>query len=364
MSQTKNPERRSKGIFSDFPRWAKKSLFPTPGQSLISLVLILFLGMLFLEAFQWLIIDSVWEGTSVTCRKSEGACLVFLREKATFILFGFYPRELLWRPLAALLILFGYILYAKNPSKWDRKTFWNAVIVFPLCFYLMKGGKFGLELVPPSKWGGLPLTVMLATVGIIFSYPLGIILALGRAGKLPLVKSVCIVIIELIRGVPLISFLFMSSLMFPLFLPEGVNIHELIRAQAAIIIFMSAYMAEVVRGGLASIPKGQYEAADALGLGYWKKMGLVILPQALRIVIPPTVNTFIGMFKDTSLVIIIALFDLMNTTKTSQQDTDWLGFSLEAYLFAAVIYFIFCYSMSSYSKKLEIEFAPGEARKR
>ena len=231
--------------------------------------------------------------------------------------------------------------------------------MFILFFWFMRGG-FGLEVVTNDKWGGLPLTLMLATIGIIFSYPLGIVLALLRRSNLKILKTLSVLYIELIRGVPLISVLFMSSVMFPLFLPEGVNFDKLLRAQIAIILFVSAYMAEVIRGGLASIPKGQYEAAHTLGLSYFDTMRLIIVPQAIRVVIPPTVNTAIGMFKDTSLVLIIALFDLLNTTKTALRDPEWLGFSLEAYVFVGIIYFVFCYSMSKYSRGLEAQFGMKE----
>lgn len=222
---------------------------------------------------------------------------------------------------------------------------------------LMKGGLFGLSSVDSEQWGGLPLTLLLAVFGLTAAYPLGVILALGRQSKMPAIKYLCIVYIELIRGVPLISLLFMSSIIFPLFLPEGININKIIRAQAAIILFTAAYIAEVVRGGLQGISKGQYEAAESLGLNYYLTMRLVILPQALKIVIPPTVSILISAFKDTSLVIIIALWDLLKTTQSVLSNPEWMGFSREAYIFLALLYFLGCFSMSNYSRKLEKELS-------
>ncbi len=223
--------------------------------------------------------------------------------------------------------------------------------------WLMKGGIFGLTAIDSSQWGGLPLTLTLSVFGLAAAYPLGVILALGRQSKLPVIRSLTIIYIEMIRGVPLISLLFMSAIIFPLFLPEGVTINKIIRAQAAIIMFTAAYVAEVVRGGLQAMPKGQYEAADSIGLNYVQTMRLIILPQALKIVIPPTVSILISAFKDTSLVVIIALYDLLKTTQSTLSNPKWMGFSTEAYLFVALIYFICCYFMSTWSRKLEKELS-------
>tara|TARA_R110002072_G_scaffold64203_3_gene159410 strand:+ start:20682 stop:21743 length:1062 start_codon:yes stop_codon:yes gene_type:complete len=340
-------------------QWLKKNLFSTPMNSVVSIILITILFKVSVPFIQWLLIDSVWSGTAADCRQAEGACLAFIREKSTFILFGFYPRELLWRPITTVLLFIAMVWYSKEPKRWNSRLLWRWVKFLLLAALLMRGGMFGFEAVEIEKWGGLPLTLMLAFFGIIFSYPMGILLALGRRSHMPIIKSSCVIYIELIRGVPLISLLFMASVMMPFFLPDGLILPKIIRAQLAIILFMAAYMSEVIRGGLASLSKGQYEAADALGLTYWQKMIFIILPQALKVVIPPTVNTMIGMFKDTSLVLIIALFDLLMTTKSALNDASWLGFSVEAYLFVAVIYFIFCFSMGKYSRRLELEFDKG-----
>ena len=211
-------------------------------------------------------------------------------------------------------------------------------------------------------WGGLFLTLVLSFVGIVAALPLGILLALGRRSNMPIVKSVCVVFIEFWRGVPLITVLFMSSVMLPLFLPEGMNFDKLLRAMIGIVLFQSAYMAEVVRSGLQAIPKGQYEAAKALGLSYWQSMGLIILPQALKLVIPGIVNTFIALFKDTTLVLIIGLFDLLSMIQSASQDANWLGYEIEGYVFAALIFWVFCFGMSRYSMSLERKLETSHAR--
>jgi general L-amino acid transport system permease protein len=210
-----------------------------------------------------------------------------------------------------------------------------------------------LSYVETGLWGGLPVTLILATYGLVFAFPYGVLLALGRRSQLPLIKGLCVGFIELIRGVPLISLLIMASVMLPLFLPSGVTIDKFLRAQVAVILFAGAYIAEIIRGGLQSLPKGQFEAADAMGLNYVQKTLLIILPQALRVVIPPLINTFIGFFKDTSLVAVIGLFDLLGAGKAVIVDPQWVGFGVEVYLFVAAVYFTFCYAVSRYSRHLE-----------
>jgi general L-amino acid transport system permease protein len=227
---------------------------------------------------------------------------------------------------------------------------------------LFRGGDFGLADVETSVWGGLFLTLVVAGVGIVTSLPLGILLALGRRSAMPIVRGVCIVFIEVMRGMPLITVLFMASVMLPLFLPEGVNFDKLLRALVGVSLFSAAYMAEVVRGGLQAIPKGQYEAAQALGLSFWKMTGLIVLPQALKIVIPGIVNTLIGLFKDTTLVLIIGLFDLLGVVQAALTDASWIGFATEGYVFAALGYWVFCFSMSRYSMYVERKLHTGHKR--
>jgi general L-amino acid transport system permease protein len=243
-------------------------------------------------------------------------------------------------------MLIGLLFYSKNRDHWNKSLGYIWIAGLFIMGILMRGGLFGLTGVESDQWGGLPLTLMLSVFGMFAAYPLGILLALGRRSKMPAIKTICILYIELIRGVPLISLLFMSAVLFPLFLPTGLTVNKIIRAQAAIILFTAAYIAEVVRGGLQAISRGQYEAAESLGLNFAQKMRLVVLPQALKIVIPPTVGILISAFKDTSLVVIIALYDILKTTRSV------LG---NPYIFLALIYFVCCYAMSNYSRRLEKE---------
>jgi general L-amino acid transport system permease protein len=308
---------------------------------------------------RWAFLDSFWMSGSEACRHAEGACWSIVSSNFRFILFGFYPQELQWRPTMAMLILFGLLYYSRNRRHWKKSLGYAWILGLAMMGLLMAGGVFGLRHVESTQWSGLPLTLLLAVFGLAAAYPLGVILALGRRSRMPAVKVMSILYIELIRGVPLISLLFMSSIIFPLFLPEGVTINKILRAQVAIILFTAAYIAEVVRGGLQGISRGQYEAAEALGLSYYLTMRLVVLPQALKIVIPPSVSILISAFKDTSLVVIIALFDLLRTTQTVLSNPEWMGFSKEAYVFVGLLYFLGCFSMSNYSRKLEKELSAG-----
>ena len=276
-------------------RWMKKNLFSSKLNTLITLILLSVGAKVFATAIDWLLLRSVWFGDAEDCRQAEGACIAFIIEKARFIIFGLYPDGELWRPTAATALFLSLLWYSKERHRWNRTLLKIWAVGLPLIALLLRGGILGLSSVESSYWGGLPLTLMLAFVGVVFSYPLGILLALGRKSTLPFLRWISVGYIELIRGVPLISLLFMSSVMFPFLLPEGVSVDKLLRAQVAIIMFISAYMAEVVRAGLAAINKGQYEAADALALNTRQKMQFIILPQALKIVIPPTVNTLMGM---------------------------------------------------------------------
>jgi general L-amino acid transport system permease protein len=279
-----------------------------------------------------------------------------IADKYRLILFGRYPYIEQWRPAICVVLFIGLYIASAIRRFWRKELVLIWIVTLSVIGILMWGGIFGMPVVPEDYWGGLPITLILATFGLAFAFPLAVLVALGRRStKLPAVKMLCVVYVELIRGVPLISVLFMASVMFPLFMPAGLNIDKLLRAQIAVILFAGAYLAEVVRGGLQALPKGQAEAADALGLSYWKKTGLIILPQALRLVIPPLVNTFIGFFKDTSLVLIIGLFDLLAMGKVALSDPPWQSFSTEVYLGLAAIYIPFCFAMSKYSRGLERE---------
>jgi general L-amino acid transport system permease protein len=340
--------------------WLRANLFASISSTAISLLLLFVLAKAFGGLVQWGVWNAIWtvpgNDTSV-CRAARGlgACWAVIPEKLRFILFGTYPFDQQWRPALAMLTFIA-LFYVSSRRKWWRKELvlvWAAALI--LIGLLMWGGIPGLPFVSQDRWAGLPVTLILATFGLAFGFPLGIVVALGRRSKLPAIRSLSVLYVELIRGVPLISLLFMASVMFPLFMPDGVNVDKLLRAQVAFVLYAGAYLAEVIRGGLQAVPIGQHDAADALGLSYWKKNGLIILPQAIRHVIPPLVNTFIAFFKDTSLVLIIGIFDLLTTAKTAIIDPAWQSFSVEVYLFVALIYFAFCFAMSRYSARLETQ---------
>ncbi len=347
--------------------WLRANLFSSWPNALLTILALWLLWRLVPPFVDWAFLHAIWQAPdSKVCRAAagSGACWAFVAEKHRFILFGTYPYGEHWRPAAACVVLVALWIVSALRRFWT----WRLVPIWAVGLtavgVLMWGGVPGLPYVENERWGGLILTLLLTTFGLAIAFPLSILLALGRRSGMPVIQGLCVGFIELIRGVPLISLLFMASVMLPLFLPEGVTIDKLLRAQIAMILFAAAYLAEVVRGGLQAIPQGQYEAADALGLSYWRKTLLVVLPQALRISIPPTVNTFIGFFKDTSLVLIIGLFDLLSTIKISLTEPAWNGFGLEAYLFAALVYFAFCFAMSRYSQNLERELARSDAGSR
>ncbi|OZI31682.1 amino acid ABC transporter permease [Bordetella genomosp. 10] len=343
--------------------WVHARLFSSPLNILLTVLIVWALLMCVPAAIEWLFVEANFSAsTAQECRASGGACWAFIREKHRLILFGTYPYDEQWRPLIATFVLIGVIVCSGVRRFWKPWLLWVWVVGLTAVAILMWGGVLGLTYVENDRWGGLPLTLILATFGIAFAFPIGVLLALGRRSKMPAIKALCVVYIELIRGVPLISLLFMSSVMLPLFLPEGFSIDKLLRAQIAIILFAAAYIAETVRGGLQAIPKGQYEGADSLGLTYWQQMRKIILPQALKIVIPPLVSIFIALFKDTSLVVIIGIFDLTLAAKAALSDAAWRGFGVEAYLFISLIYFVFCFSMSKYSQALERRLRRGHER--
>jgi len=341
--------------------WARANLFSGWISTAVTLALIYLIARWAIDFFSWGVLHAVWTVPQTAagpdasaCRdmKGVGACWAMIGDKYRFILFGRYAYEEQWRPAIVIALFIG--LYAVSAMR----RFWRKELVLVWVATLTVIGVLGLEYVPQDSWGGLPITLILSTFGLALAFPLAVLVALGRRStQLPAVKALCVLYVELIRGVPLITLLFMASVMFPLFMPEGFNPDKLLRAQVAVILFAGAYLAEVVRGGLQSLPRGQYEAADALGLSYWKKTGLIVLPQALRLVIPPLVNTFIGFFKDTSLVLIIGIFDLLTAGKVAITDPVWQSYSTELYLVLAAIYFAFCYVMSRYSHGLEQEFS-------
>ncbi|QJQ95501.1 MULTISPECIES: amino acid ABC transporter permease [Halomonadaceae] len=344
--------------------WLRANLFSGPVNTLFSLLGLYLLYLILVPIIQWAFINADWIGTSREDCSRQGACWVFINARLSQFIYGLYPRSEIWRvnlTFALFAALIAWLVIPRLPYK--RWVVLVTLLVFPVvAFFLLYGGSFGLPVVQTHRWGGLMLTLILAVVGMVGALPIGILLALGRRSKMPIVKSFCVIFIEFWRGVPLITVLFMASVMLPLFMPTGMGVDRLIRALVGITLFQSAYMAEVIRGGLQAIPRGQEEAAAALGMGYWKRTGLIVLPQALKMMIPGIVNTFISLFKDTTLVMIIGLFDLLGIVQAALADSRWLGFSLEGYIFAAFIFWIFCFSMSRYSQYLERKLHTGHKR--
>ena len=351
--------------------WLRSRLFSSWWSTVVTLVLLYCVIRLGITLLDWGVLRAVWsvpmKGNAPdpsACRVADaGACWAVIGEKYRFILFGRYPFYEQWRPAICVVLFIALYVISALRFFWTRWLAWIWAGTLLVIFVLMWGGILGMTYVPQDEWGGLPITLILTTFGGTLAFPLGILVALGRRStQMPAVRAVCIAYVELVRGVPLVALLFMASVMFPLFMPEGLNPDKLLRAQVALILFAAAYLAEVIRGGLQAVPKGQYEAADALGLSYWQKMRLIILPQALRIVIPPLVNLFNSLFKDTSLVLIIGIFDLLSAGKISFADPAWQGFGYEVYLVLAAIYFVFCFAMSKYSAGLEQDFSRAKRR--
>lgn len=347
-----------------FGLWVRANLFNSVGNSIITVVFGTLALWVAWSILKWGVIDAVFVAPNMrACQTAgTGACWAFVAEKWRFILFGRFPYEEQWRAALVTILLFGMTGASFVPTLWRRETVYAWVAVLIVCGVLMWGGVLGLAPVESDLWSGLPLTLILSLISMILGFILAVFLALGRRSDLPVVKLICTVFIEVMRGVPLITILFMASLMLPLFLPPGFNVAKPLRALVAITLFLAAYQAEDIRAGLMALPKGQFEAADALGLSYWRKTKSIVLPQAITIVIPPLVGNLIGNFKNTSLVSIISLLDLMNTTQVALVDPNWRGLTSEAYLFLGAIYFVACFAMSRYSQWLEVLLNKGKRR--
>ena len=345
--------------------WMRRNLFSSPFNTALTLLCVALLAWTVPPTVRWLFIDAVWGRQPVeACEavRGQGACWAVVWEKFRFMMFGTYPYEEQWRPAIVIVVLVSLLVISALRRFWNRWLIVVWVVGIAIAYWLMAGG-LGLVPVRSGQWGGLPVTLILAIFGIAFAFPLGVLLTLGRRSHLPIIKSLSVIYIEVVRGVPLITVLFMASVMLALFLPIGWQIDQLLRAQVAIILFVAAYLAEAVRGGMQAVPRGQYEAAEALGLPYWKTIGFVILPQALRISIPPVVNSFISLFKDTSLVVIIAIYDFAYAVKKSvETDFAWKKYFIEALLFSILVYWIFCFAMSKYSQRLERDLARSHDR--
>ena len=310
----------------------------------------------------WFIFDANISGNTKEACTGGGACWVYIKVWFNRFMYGMYPNAEQWRVNATFVIVLllmglGYFF----PLRFKKYLTFYYVIFLPiisflLIYYLISGGEFGLEWVETGAWGGLSLTFIVSFFSLIFCFPIGMMLALGRRSDLPVVKYSSLTFIEFWRGVPLITVLFMSAVMFPMFLPDGTYVDKLIRVIVAIVLFEAAYTAEVIRGGLQALPRGQYDAAKSLGMGYWRLHLLVILPQALKLVIPGIANTFLALVKDTPLIFVVGLLELAGMLGLAKTNPKWLGFSMEGYVFAGIIFWIICYSMSKYSQKLELKF--------
>ena len=363
------PPAAQAGIFG----WLRANLLSSPGNIALTLVCIVVIAWAVPPLVRFFLIDAIWSGADrEACLASAalpnpGACWAFVRVWFGYFVYGFYPAPERWRVdlfFAALALGVGWLARSRAPRR-DIGAVYFFVALPILSFILLHGAPLiGLAVVPTSAWGGVLVTVVVAVIGMVFSLPLGILLALARRSELPVVKVAAVAFIEFVRGVPLITVLFMASVMLPLFVPERLAPDKLIRALVGVALFSSAYMAEVVRGGLAAVPLGQYEAAHALGLGYWRMIGVVILPQALRVTLPNIVNTFIGLFKDTTLVFIVGIFDFLRTIEAARADPRWTApnVTVTGYAFAALFYFACCYGMSRYARGLETRLARAGRR--
>lgn len=333
--------------------WIRKNLFSSIPNTILTVISVYFLATIIPVAFDWAFISSQASGENRFSCSSSGACWAWIDQRWGQFLFGFYPESERWRPAVAFILLIPAILpWLIEDFFWQRylRVF---AIAYPVVATILLVGGAGLPEIPTDKFGGFMLNLIVGLSGIVLSLPIGVMLALGRRSKLPLIRYLCIGFIETVRGLPLIALLFVSNILLPIFLPTDVTLDSVVRVIIMVTAFAAAYIAEVIRGGLQAIPSGQYEAAQAMGLTYFNSMRLVILPQALRISIPGIVNTFIGLFKDTTLVIVIGLFDILGIANAMVSNPDWMGLSTETYVFVALFFFVVCFSMSRYSLWLE-----------
>ena len=340
-------------------RWVRARLFRGPVDTLITVGCLYLLYLALPPALDWLVLSARWAGESREACTDGGACWVFIRVRFSQFMYGFYPEAERWRVnLAGLLVAALVALLFLPPFRAKRwAAFVLLAVAIPGIVVLLSGGILGLRPVETRDWGGLMVTVFMALYGAILAVPISLLLALGRRSQLPVVRGLSIIYVEFWRGVPIITIIFLASNLLPLIVPAGVTVDKLARALVGLALVISAYMAEVIRGGLQAIPKGQYEAARSLGLGYWAGTAFVILPQAIRIVIPSLVNEFIALFKNTTLVLVVSLFDLLGIIQSALTDPKWVGLNLEGYVFAGVVFWVVCFSMSRWSQRLERRLA-------
>jgi general L-amino acid transport system permease protein len=360
---------RNRGIVG----WVREHLLSSWLNIALTLVALLLLWWIVPPLLNFLIFHATWSGSDRTAcivtaeRARAGACWPFVFERINFFVYGFYPISQRWRvDVFFALLAFGivWLLALRAPFKRASAIYFFVVLPVLSVIFLLGFAPLGLSYVATSLWGGILVTIVVSAVGIVFSLPLGVILALGRRSKMPVVRLFSVIFIEFVRGVPLITVLFMASVMLPLFVPEAWSPDKLLRALIGVALFAAAYMAEVVRAGLQSIPRGQYEGAQALGLSYWKMMGLIILPQALKVTIPNIVNSYIALFKDTTLVFVVGIFDFLRTIEVARIDPKWATpvTSTTGYAFAAIFYFLCCWMMSRYARGVERRLATGYKR--
>ena len=342
--------------------WVRKNLFSSVFNSILTLIVLALAALILPPLFRWAVTHATLWGADRKACTGDGACWTFIRVRFPRLIYGSYPTEEYWRPNLAFILLAALCVPVLRD---DMRHRWVYVllllVVFPVvAAILLSGGVLGLSFVNTTLWGGLMLDVIVSFVVVSGSLPIGIVLAFGRRSRLPIVRMLSVVYIEVWRGVPLLTVLFMSTVVVPLFLPQDVTVSRLVRAMAALVMFNAAYMAEVVRGGLQGIAAGQEEAADSLGLHWVQAQALVVLPQALRIIVPGIINTVVDLFKDTTLLTIIGLFDLLGAVELALKDPAWLGFATEGYVFSAVVFFFCCYAMSSYGRSMERRLAKGQ----
>ena len=336
-----------------------RALVSSPVNIAVTLACLVLLAWALPPLLRWALIDAAWSGGPEACRATAGACWPYVGAKAGVFVFGFYPAAERWRPLLALVVLLALLGGSLLPRLWG----WRLLLAWPAALALVvwvMGGGLGLAPVPSEAWSGLPLTVLLASFALALGFPLGVLLALGRTSRLPFFRVACTGFIELQRGLPLVSVLFMASVLAPLLVPAGATPGKLLRADAAFMLVAAAFIAEVIRGGLQAVPPGQAEAAQALGMGYWRIMQKIVLPQCLRVSVPPLVGVAISFFKDTSLVTVIGLSDLLGAVGAASRDPAWLGHDVEGYVFAAAVYFSFCFAASRYAAWLERRMGRGQ----
>jgi general L-amino acid transport system permease protein len=342
--------------------WVRRNLFGSAVNTLLTLLVLVLAALILPPLFRWGIARASLSGVSRAACTGDGACWTFIRVRLPLFFYGRYPSSEYWRVDLAGILLVGFCIPVLRDSVRHR-WLWLVLLLalFPaLASVLLWGGVLGLDYVDTTLWGGLMLDIIISFVTVAGSLPLGILLAMGRRSQLPIVRVLSIGYIELWRGVPLLTVLFMSAVLVPLFLPQGVSIDRLLRAMAALVLFNAAYMAEVVRGGLQGVDSRQEEAAYSLGLRWWHVQGFIVLPQALRIVVPGIINTVVDLFKDTTLVTIIGLFDLLGAVEQALKDPAWLGFAREGYVFSALVFFVCCYAMSAYGRSMERRLARGQ----